>query len=209
MHIIQKDTLCVTGYACNYLTSIRLTLARTEYLNQKAFIQVSCSKSINRCLLIRQCVICFVWLQPWYGAAIPHDSGTKLFRKVKVRLTVSTPYVDIADQYLPKSRIWGKFCTSINWYGQYHIISWASYHIRKIAGCACTGNAGNVFPPPRVSDPIRAITMAGPRAVIQFCSTHICMVQCTHLITTGGTPHLYDRGSSMLVNSLHSGENNT
>ena len=25
--------------------------------------------------------------------------------------------------------------------------------IRKIAGCACAENAGNVFPPPRVSDP--------------------------------------------------------
>ena len=30
---------------------------------------------------------------------------------------------------------------------------WASYQIRKVAGCACTGNAGNVFPPPRVRDP--------------------------------------------------------
>ena len=31
---------------------------------------------------------------------------------------------------------------------------WASCQIRKIAGCACAGNAGNVFPPPaRVSDP--------------------------------------------------------
>ena len=31
---------------------------------------------------------------------------------------------------------------------------WASYQIRKIASCACAGNAGNVFPrPPRVSDP--------------------------------------------------------
>ena len=26
------------------------------------------------------------------------------------------------------------------------ITSWASYQIRKIAGCACAGNAGNVFP---------------------------------------------------------------
>ena len=26
------------------------------------------------------------------------------------------------------------------------IYQWASYQIRKIAGCACTGNAGNVFP---------------------------------------------------------------
>ena len=49
-------------------------------------------------------------------------------------------------------------------------------------------------------------TMLRPRAVIQVCSTHICMVQCTHLITAGGTPHLYNRGSSMLINSLHSGE---
>ena len=52
------------------------------------------------------------------------------------------------------------------------------------------------------------ITMAEPWAIIQVCSSHICMVQCTHLITTGGTPHLYNKGSSMLVNSLHSGENN-
>ena len=52
------------------------------------------------------------------------------------------------------------------------------------------------------------ITMGRLWALIQVCSTHICMVQCTHLITTGGTPHLYNRRSSMLVNSLHSGENN-
>ena len=38
-------------------------------------------------------------------------------------------------------------------------IAWASYQIRKIAGCACAGNAGNVFPCGRlqwkssVSDP--------------------------------------------------------
>ena len=30
---------------------------------------------------------------------------------------------------------------------------WASSQILKIAGCACPGDAGNVFPPPRVSDP--------------------------------------------------------
>ena len=38
-------------------------------------------------------------------------------------------------------------------------VQWASYQIRKIAGCACAGNAGNVFPrrrfqrKPLVSDP--------------------------------------------------------
>ena len=31
--------------------------------------------------------------------------------------------------------------------------SWASCQIRKIVGCACDGNAGNVFPATRVSDP--------------------------------------------------------
>ena len=41
-----------------------------------------------------------------------------------------------------------------------------------------------------------------------YCSIPVCMVQCTHLITTGGTPNLYNRGSSMQVNSLHSGANN-
>ena len=57
------------------------------------------------------------------------------------------------------------------WLGYSHILNssswkacmtfhtWASYQIRKIAGCACAGNAGNVFPrrrfqrKPQVSDP--------------------------------------------------------
>ena len=30
---------------------------------------------------------------------------------------------------------------------------WTSCQTRTIKGCACAGNAGNVFPPPRVSDP--------------------------------------------------------
>ena len=46
--------------------------------------------------------------------------------------------------------------------------------------------------------PDHNITMSRPRALIQVCSTPICMVQCTYLITTGGIPHLYNRGSSML-----------
>ena len=32
-------------------------------------------------------------------------------------------------------------------------LQWTSYQIRKIAGCTCARNAGNVSPPPRVSDP--------------------------------------------------------
>ena len=60
----------------------------------------------------------------------------------------------------------------------------------------------------RVTCQVWSIMMAVLWAIIQVSSTPICMVQCTHLIITGRTPHLYNRGSSMLVNSLHSGENN-
>ena len=44
-------------------------------------------------------------------------------------------------------------------FDQIFVLPWASYQIRKIAGCACAGNAGNVFPrrrfqrKPLVSDP--------------------------------------------------------
>ena len=47
--------------------------------------------------------------------------------------------------------------TQLGWYNVCQ--AWASYQIRKIAGCACAGNAGNVFPSrrfqrkPLVSDP--------------------------------------------------------
>ena len=55
--------------------------------------------------------------------------------------------------------------------------------------------------------PWKSITMAGLWRVIWVCITHFYMVQCTHLTTTGGAPHLYNRGSSMQVNSLHSEAN--
>ena len=31
-------------------------------------------------------------------------------------------------------------------WGPWHELQWASFQIRKIAACACTGNAGNIFP---------------------------------------------------------------
>ena len=43
----------------------------------------------------------------------------------------------------------GIVCKSVLWPDR----QWASCQIRKIAGCACAGNARNVFPAPRVSDP--------------------------------------------------------
>ena len=41
---------------------------------------------------------------------------------------------------------------------------------------------------------MHGIMMAVLWVVIQVCITPLCMVQCTHLITRGGTPHLYNEG---------------
>ena len=73
-------------------------------------------------------------------------------------------YITAQNSICDISRILSKG-VGINWYSQtrswlircHH--SWASYKIRKIAGCACASNAGNVFPrhrfkrKPLVSDP--------------------------------------------------------
>ena len=39
---------------------------------------------------------------------------------------------------------------------------WDSYQIFNIAGCTCVRNAGNVFPPPRVSNPDMHHLVRGP-----------------------------------------------
>ena len=82
-----------------------------------------------------------------------------------------------------------------------HIITWSIFS--KIFTKHCASPLLTHLP----LDKMATITMVGLWAVIQVCSTPLRMVKCTHLITTGGMPHLYNRGSSMQVNSLHSGEN--
>ena len=63
-------------------------------------------------------------------------------------------FLPFGNKLLPK-QISAKFYDTI-WH---HLGPWASYQIRKIAGCACTGNAKNFFPAtdfkgkPLVSDP--------------------------------------------------------
>ena len=53
-------------------------------------------------------------------------------------------------------------------------VSWASYQIRKIAGCACAGNAGNVFPRRRFH---RKSLVSDPGMHHGTCVTHVpwCM----------------------------------
>ena len=52
--------------------------------------------------------------------------------------------------------------------------SWASCHIRNIAGCACAGNAGNVFPRRRLQ---RKPLVSDPGMHHGTCVTHVprCM----------------------------------
>ena len=51
---------------------------------------------------------------------------------------------------------------------------WASYQIRKIAGCTCAGNAGNVFPRRRFQ---RKLLVSDPGMHHGTCVTHVpwCM----------------------------------
>ena len=53
-------------------------------------------------------------------------------------------------------------------------VPWASYQIRKIAGCACAGNAGNVFPRRRF---LREPLVSDPGMHHGTCVTHVpwCM----------------------------------
>ena len=55
-----------------------------------------------------------------------------------------------------------------------HRVPWASYQIRKIAGCACAGNAGNVFPRRRFQ---RKLLVSDPGMHHGTCVTHVpwCM----------------------------------
>ena len=54
------------------------------------------------------------------------------------------------------------------------VVVWASYQIRKIAGCACAGNAGNVFPRRRFQ---RKLLVSDPGMHHGTCVTHVpwCM----------------------------------
>ena len=54
------------------------------------------------------------------------------------------------------------------------VLPWASYQIRKIAGCACAGNAGNVFPRRRFQ---RKLLVSDPGMHHGTCVTHVpwCM----------------------------------
>ena len=56
-------------------------------------------------------------------------------------------------------------CLQMNVIGPHWVVQWASYQIRKIAGYACAGSAGNVF---------HATDVKGNRlSAISACFTHV------------------------------------
>ena len=69
----------------------------------------------------------------------------------------------------------GVFWLQFHWGScQHSFRQWASYQIRKIAGCACAGNAGNVFPRRRFQ---RKLLVSDPGMHHGTCVTHVpwCM----------------------------------
>ena len=90
--------------------------------------------------------------------------------------------------------------TSINDYGHAirhsskpgngYVAQWASYQICKIAGCACAGNVGNVFPRRRFQ---RKPLVSDPGMHHGTCVTHVpwCMpgsLTCGHRENVPGIP---------------------
>ena len=63
------------------------------------------------------------------------------------------------------------------------IHQWASCQIRKIAGCACAGNAGNVFPTYRLQ---RKPQVSDPGMHHGTCVTHVPWCMSESLIRGGG-----------------------
>ena len=72
------------------------------------------------------------------------------YRLASISIVLCTIWSYLLIQVAFARNIWVFHCVTL---------LWASYQIRKIAGCACAGNAGNVFPrrrfqrKPLVSDP--------------------------------------------------------
>ena len=66
---------------------------------------------------------------------------------------------------------------------EYYLMPWASYQIRKIAGCACAGNAGNVFPRHRLQ---RKPLVNDPGMHHGTCVTHVPWCMSGSLTHCGG-----------------------
>ena len=67
---------------------------------------------------------------------------------------------------------------------------WASYHIRKIVGCACAGKAGNFFPRHRLQ---RKPLLCDPGVHHGTCATHVPWCMSGSLTRGGGKRSQHSR----------------
>ena len=91
------------------------------------------------------------------------------------------------------------------------LCSWASYQIRKVAGSACAGNAGNVFPTRRLQ---RKPLVSDPGMHHGTCVTHVPWCMSGSLTCGGGKtfpafpahahPQFYVSGKRPMGTNLHS-----
>ena len=93
-------------------------------------------------------------------------------------------YLKPSEGYIFVS-LWDKFYC-IDWHLERRSKSlppWASYQIRKIADCACAGNAGTVFPTRQLQ---RKTLVSGPSMHHGTCVTHVPWCMSGSLTCGGG-----------------------
>ena len=91
----------------------------------------------------------------------------------------STACYDVMVGLCFDDRPWKSRITLYKRYGRV----WASYQIHKIAGCACAGNAGNVFPTHRLQ---RKSLVSDPGMHHGTCVTHVPWCMSVSLTCGGG-----------------------
>ena len=89
---------------------------------------------------------------------------------------------DISDIHSWLLSLWWQ-CLCHTWDIQAIASQWASCQIRKIVGCACTGNAGNVFPRRRLQ---RKSLVSDPGMHHGTCITHVLWCMSGSLTGGGG-----------------------
>ena len=100
------------------------------------------------------CIVCF-----WCNALHQYHMSTGHLKSLATWLLVQKLLETNKKENITRPHCWLLLDSIHKWPAMHRVSPWASYQIRKIAGCACAENAGNVFPhrrfrrKPLVSDP--------------------------------------------------------
>ena len=123
---------------CCHLDQCGLLLIRILWTNSNEMIEMSYQKIHLK-----------IWSQKWRPFCLSCSSMNKVTNTLVSpawEMFSATSCVNVISIFVMNLSPTDN-CTisQITWY--FHV-TWASYPIRKIVGCARTGNDGNVFPPP-------------------------------------------------------------